>query len=351
MTCILITGGTGFIGSHTCSVLLKEGYKLIILDSLINSSSIVIDKLIKIQEVSKSDIAQKITFVNGDIRDEKCLERIFSETLSSGFQIKAVVHFAGLKAVGESVKTPLKYWDVNVSGTRNLLSIMDAFNCRNFVFSSSATIYGYPQKVPILESDPIKPINPYGYTKAAVEQILCDLSQSSPGHWRIASLRYFNPVGAHPSGLIGESPKGVPDNLFPFVSQVAIGKRSKLKIFGNDWPTKDGTCIRDYIHVMDLAEGHKDALETILKEEPQFLKLNLGCGKGYSVLDVVKAFEIASGEKIPYEFTFRRQGDVPSSIANPQLAEKKLKWKAKRNLEEICHDGWKWQLLNKDGYF
>ena len=260
-----------------------------------------------------------------------------------------MVHFAGLKAVGESVREPLRYWDVNLSGSRQLLEAMQAHGCRSLVFSSSATLYGMPELVPIPESAPIQPINPYGHSKAAVEQLLADLAASEAG-WRIARLRYFNPVGAHPSGRIGEDPRGIPNNLFPFVSQVAVGRRDCLQVFGGDWPTPDGSGIRDYIHVMDLAEGHRAALDVLLAEPPQLLSLNLGSGQGHSVLEVVRAFELASGRSVPFTVVERRDGDAASTVADPRLAATRLNWRTRRSLEEMCRDGWTWQQANPEGY-
>ncbi len=289
MAHLLITGGAGFIGSHTCVVLLAQGHQITVLDNFSNSSPQVITRIKELGGLFSQD---RIKFIEGDIRSKEDLNKAFLS--SSSTPIKGVIHFAGLKAVGESVQDPLKYWDVNLSGSRTLLGSMQSHDCRCIVFSSSCTVYGFPKTIPIKEEDPISPINPYGHTKAAVEQILFDLMQSEPG-WKIARLRYFNPVGAHPSGLIGEDPHGIPNNLFPFVTQVAIGRRQKLQSYGGDWPTIDGTGIRDYIHVMDLAEGHLAALDYLLSHEPQLLTVNLGSGKGYSVLEVVKAFEEATG--------------------------------------------------------
>jgi len=260
-----------------------------------------------------------------------------------------VIHFAGLKAVGESVRDPLRYWDVNLAGSRQLLATMQAHGCRTLVFSSSATLYGYPEVVPIPETAPIQPINPYGQSKAAVEQLLADLASSEPG-WRIARLRYFNPVGAHPSGRIGEDPSGIPNNLFPFVSQVAVGRRERLQVFGGDWPTPDGSGIRDYIHVMDLADGHRAALDVLLAEPPQLLTLNLGSGMGHSVLEVVHAFEAASGRPVPYTVVPRRDGDAASTVADPRLAAERLGWRTQRGLADMCRDGWCWQQANPQGY-
>ena len=263
--------------------------------------------------------------------------------------IDAVIHFAGLKAVGESVADPLRYWDVNLSGSRQLVGAMQAHGCRSLVFSSSCTVYGLPEQVPISEQAPVHPINPYGHSKAAVEQLLADLAASEPG-WRIARLRYFNPVGAHPSGRIGEDPSGIPNNLFPFVSQVAVGRRERLQVYGGDWPTPDGSGVRDYIHVMDLAEGHRAALDVLLAEGPQLLTLNLGSGQGHSVLEVAAAFEAASGRPVPLKIVERRPGDAAITVADPSLAAQRLGWRTSRTLADMCHDGWAWQNANPDGY-
>jgi UDP-glucose 4-epimerase len=299
-------------------------------------------------ELTGPSAAGRLQLVEGDIRSAADLERAF-EAAPAGQPISAVVHFAGLKAVGESVREPLRYWDVNLCGSRQLLEAMQAHGCRSLVFSSSATLYGMPELVPIPESAPIQPINPYGHSKAAVEQLLADLAASEAG-WRIARLRYFNPVGAHPSGRIGEDPRGIPNNLFPFVSQVAVGRRDCLQVFGGDWPTPDGSGIRDYIHVMDLAEGHRAALDVLLAEPPQLLSLNLGSGQGHSVLEVVRAFELASGRSVPYTVVERRDGDAASTVADPRLATTRLGWRTHRSLEEMCRDGWAWQQANPEGY-
>jgi UDP-glucose 4-epimerase len=261
----------------------------------------------------------------------------------------AVIHFAGLKAVGESVAEPLRYWDVNLSGSRQLVGAMQANGCQTLVFSSSATLYGYPETVPIPETAAIAPINPYGHTKADVEQLLADVAASESG-WRIARLRYFNPVGAHPSGRIGEDPSGIPNNLFPFVSQVAVGRLRQLQVYGGDWPTPDGSGVRDYIHVMDLAEGHRAALEMLLAEEPQLLTLNLGSGQGHSVLEVAAAFEAASGRPVPLKIVERRPGDAAITVADSSLAAQRLGWRTTRSLADICRDGWAWQSANPNGY-
>ena len=286
----------------------------------------------------------------GDIRDQACLDDLFANAASLNAPIDAVIHLAGLKAVGESVREPIHYWDVNLTGSQCLLAAMSVHHCRTLVFSSSATLYGYPKDVPIPESAPIQPINPYGHSKAAVEQLLHDLAASAPNQWRIACLRYFNPVGAHPSGKIGEDPLGTPNNLFPFVSQVAVGRRKSLQVFGGDWPTSDGTGVRDYIHVMDLAEGHRAALDCLLAEPAQLLTLNLGSGQGASVLEVVQAFERASGRNVPYKVVARRAGDAAITVADPSLALQRLGWRTHRSLDDICRDGWAWQSANPTGY-
>ena len=342
MAQLLITGGAGFIGSHTCLVLLEAGHSLVVLDSFANSSP---ESLRRVAELAGPGAADRLEVVKGDIRSAADLARAFSLG-----PIDGVIHFAGLKAVGESVADPLRYWDVNLCGSRCLLAAMATHGCRTFVFSSSATLYGYPETVPIHESAPIRPINPYGHTKAAVEQMLHDLATSEPG-WRVACLRYFNPVGAHPSGRIGEDPCGIPNNLFPFITQVAVGRRERLHVFGGDWPTADGSCVRDYIHVMDLAEGHLAALQVLLADDAQQqLTLNLGSGRGHSVLEVIQAFEAASGRSIPYSVVARRPGDAAVTMADPSRAAECLGWRTRRTLEEMCRDGWAWQQQNPAGY-
>jgi len=338
---LLITGGAGFIGSHTCLVLLEAGHSLVVIDNFANSSP---ESLRRVVELAGANGASRLQVVEGDIRCPEDLERAFALA-----PIEAVVHFAGLKAVGESVAEPLRYWDVNVAGSRCLLAAMAAHGCRTLVFSSSATLYGYPETVPIPEGAPIQPINPYGHSKAAVERMLQDVAASEPG-WRIASLRYFNPVGAHPSGRIGEDPSGIPNNLFPFITQVAVGRRQQLQVFGGNWPTPDGSGVRDYIHVMDLAEGHREALQVLLAGGDQLLTLNLGSGHGHSVLEVIQAFEAASGRPIPYAVVARRPGDAASTVADPSLAAQTLGWRTSRGLAEMCRDGWAWQQANLQGY-
>ena len=348
MADLLVTGGAGFIGSHTCISLLEDGHRIKILDDFSNSSPISIQRVSDLANVKVG--GESLQIVQGDIRNTECLEKIFLTSAHQGKPIEAVIHFAGLKAVGESVKNPLRYWDVNVSGTRNLLETMNNHDCQVFVFSSSATIYGNPSINPIPESSPIQPINPYGHSKAAVEQMLTDIFNSSQQKWRIACLRYFNPVGAHPSGQIGEDPLGIPNNLFPFISQVAVGRRDYLQIFGDDWPTIDGSGVRDYIHVMDLAEGHRAALDCLLSDDSQLISLNLGSGMGTSVFEVVSAFETASGRDIPCRITNRRPGDAAITVADPSRAAALLDWHTQRDLNEICRDVWAWQKNNPMGY-
>lgn len=347
MAQLLITGGAGFIGCHTAVVLLEAGHNLVVIDNYDNSSP---EALRRVAELVGPEAAERLSWIEGDIRSNADLQRAFA---AAPAPIEAVVHFAGLKAVGESVAQPLRYWDVNLSGSRCLVAEMAEHGCHTLVFSSSCTIYGFPEQIPINETAPVAPINPYGHSKAAVEQLLADVMASEApevARWRIARLRYFNPVGAHPSGRIGEDPKGLPNNLFPFVSQVAVGRREKLTVYGRDWPTVDGTGVRDYIHVMDLAEGHKAALEVLLAEAPQLLSLNLGSGQGHSVLEVVRAFEAASGRSVPYEQVGRRPGDAAITVADPSLAAERLGWRTRRGLEEICRDGWAWQSANPEGF-
>ncbi len=339
---LLITGGAGFLGSHTALVLLEAGWNLVVLDDLSNSSA---EALRRVEELAGVTDTGALELLVGDIRDPAVLDR----ALGGATPVQAVVHFAGLKAVAESVLDPLRYWDVNVGGSRQLLAAMRRVGCRTLVFSSSATLYGLQERVPIPETAPIAPVNPYGHTKAAVEQLLVDVASSEPG-WRIARLRYFNPVGAHPSGCIGEDPDGIPNNLFPCLTQVAVGRRPSLQVFGSDWPTPDGTGVRDYIHVMDLADGHRAALEVLLAEAPQVLTLNLGSGRGHSVLELVHTFERVCGRPVPYVLMPRRPGDVPVSVADPACATQRLGWRPRRGLEEICRDGWAWQCANPRGY-
>lgn len=341
MAQLLITGGAGFIGSHTCLVLLEAGHRLVVLDDFSNSSP---EALQRVRELAGSEAARNLEVVQGDIRNRSDLDRAFATGPLAG-----VVHFAGLKAVAESVMDPLRYWDVNLGGSRSLLEAMQAHDCRTIVFSSTSTVYGEPEHFPLLESTPTAPLHPYAQTKLAAEQLLHAL-HASDHRWRIACLRYFNPVGAHPSGRIGEDPRGLPNNLFPFITQVAAGRQSELRIFGNDYPTPDGTGIRDYLHVMDLAEAHAVALEHLLTGSSSLPTLNLGTGRGLSVLEVVEGFEAATGIAIPRVFLPRRPGDVPKLEASPELAAQVLGWRARRSLAEMCRDGWHWQQDNPNGY-
>ena len=334
---ILVTGGAGYIGSHTCVELLKEGYDVVVLDNLCNSSKKSLDR---VEEIT----GKKVKFYKVDLLDKEAVKEVFEKE-----KIESVIHFAALKAVGESVKEPLKYYHNNITGTLVLCELMQQFGVKNIVFSSSATVYGTPDFVPITEDCPKGIIaNPYGQTKAMMEQILTDFNNADKT-FNVVLLRYFNPVGAHESGLIGEDPKGIPNNLMPYISQVAVGKLDCLGVFGNDYETKDGTGVRDYIHVVDLAIGHIKALKK-LETEKGVLIYNLGIGIGYSVLDVINAFEKATNIKIKYKFKPRRDGDIAEYYANPNKAEKELGWKAERSIEKMCEDAWRWQTNNPNGY-
>ena len=344
---ILVTGGAGFIGSHTCLTLLEKGYEIVVIDSFINSQK---ESLKNIRKIIKNDNYIFLEVIKGDIRDEKVLNKIFVDSKKIQKPIEAVIHFAGLKSVEASVNNSLKYWDANVAGTLNLLKVMKIHNCKTIVFSSSATIYGKNNKNPLKEDAFINPGHPYGRTKAVIEKILEDLNSDSSMGWRIANLRYFNPIGAHPSGLIGESPIGVPSNIFPYITQVAAGILDELSIFGNNWPTIDGTGVRDYIHVLDIAEGHLSALEYLLERKDTLITMNLGTGIGTSVLELINTFEDTNKVKIPYKFTNRREGDLGYVVADNSLAISRLKWIPKRDLRKMCLDGWKWQLSNSNGY-
>ena len=342
MARLLITGGAGFIGSHTCLVLLQADHELVVLDNFVNSSQVALKRVTELA-------GRPVQLIEGDVRNAPLIDQLFSEAHASSQPIEAVIHFAGLKAVGESVAEPLRYWDVNLCGSRTLFAAMDAHHCRTLVFSSTSTIYGEPTRFPLVETMAPAPIHPYAQSKLAVEQLLNALAAT--GSWRIANLRYFNPVGAHPSGQIGEDPLGIPNNLFPFITQIAAGRLESLRVFGNDYPTPDGTGIRDYLHVMDLAEAHAHALDHLLSAAPETaLTLNLGTGQGLSVLDVVHGFEQATGISIPYSICARRPGDVPRLECSPQLAEQTLGWTAKRSLADMCRDGWAWQSANPHGY-
>lgn len=334
---ILVTGGAGYIGSHTVIELQNAGYDVVVMDNLSNSSEVALER---VQEIT----GKPLTFYKADILDREATEEIFSKE-----KIEAVIHFAGLKAVGESVQKPWEYYNNNITGTLILLDVMRKHNVKNIIFSSSATVYGEPEKVPVTEETPKGSCtNPYGWTKSMLEQILTDIQKADPS-WNVILLRYFNPIGAHKSGKIGENPNGIPNNLMPYITQVAVGKLPKLGVFGNDYPTPDGTCIRDYIHVLDLATGHVKALER-LKKNAGLDIYNLGTGIGYSVLDVIHNFEAATGITIPFEFKPRRAGDIPVNYSNADKSWKELGWKAQYGIKEMCEDSWRWQSSNPNGY-
>lgn len=333
---ILITGGAGYIGSHTLIALDEAGYTFVVYDNLCNSS---LEALKRVEAI----IGKSIQFEEGDIRDKVALKKLFAS-----YRIDSVIHFAGLKAVGESVNEPLKYYDNNVNGTLVLLDVMKEYNCKQIVFSSSATVYGDPHTTPIQEDFPLSATNPYGRSKLFIEEILRDV-YISDNEFKIVLLRYFNPVGAHKSGTIGEDPNGIPNNLMPFIAQTAVGKRDVLSVFGGDYDTEDGTGVRDYIHVVDLAQGHVKALQKIA-DIHDVLTVNLGTGKGYSVLEMVAAFEKASGKKVPYKIVERRAGDIAKCFADPSYAQATLGWSATRTIDEMCEDSWRWQSSNPNGY-
>ena len=335
---ILVTGGAGYIGSHTVVELLNAGHEVAVVDNLSNAS---VKSLDRVEEIT----GKKVHFYEVDIRDDVTLDEVFKNE-----QPEAVIHFAGLKAVGESVEIPMKYFDNNIGGTLTLLHVMKKAGCKNMVFSSSATVYGKPETVPIHEDFPTSVTNPYGRTKLVIEDILKDLYKSDPS-WNVILLRYFNPIGAHESGRIGEDPSGIPNNLLPYIAKVAVGKLEKVSVFGNDYDTPDGTGVRDYIHVVDLAKGHIKAIEKIEKEKQVGCKIyNLGTGTGYSVLDIIEAFGKACGKEIPYVIAGRREGDVDTVYADPSLAKEELGWSAEYDLSKMCADTWRWQSQNPDGY-
>ncbi|MEH7022082.1 UDP-glucose 4-epimerase GalE [Priestia megaterium] len=333
---ILVTGGAGYIGSHTCIELLNAGYEIVVVDNFSNSKP---EALKRISEITK----KSFSFYQADLLDKTALEKIFSEN-----NIDAVIHFAGLKAVNESIEIPLHYYHNNVTGTLILCEIMKKYNIKKLIFSSSANVYGRPKYVPVTEDSPLGPINPYGRTKLIIEEILNDL-YISDHNWSISLLRYFNPIGAHESGKIGEDPNDIPNNLMPYINQVAIGKREKVNVFGKDYNTHDGTGVRDYIHVVDLAKGHLKALEMVLGTTGIDV-FNLGTGVGYSVLDLIKSYENTTSQKIPYSFTQRRAGDIDKCYADTTKANEKLGWRATKNLKDMCYDSWKWQKNNPNGY-
>ena len=333
---ILVTGGAGYIGSHTCVELLEAGYKVVVADNLCNAKS---DSLSRVEVLTGNEVQFHLT----DLRSTKAIKELFRQEM-----IDAVIHFAGLKAVGESTEIPLAYYQNNIGGTTNLLEAMLEYGCKDIVFSSSATVYGAPDTLPLNEDCPLEAVNPYGRTKLYIENMLKDLAAASTD-WNISILRYFNPVGAHKSGEIGEDPLGIPNNLMPYITKVAVGELEQLPVFGDDYDTPDGTCLRDYIHVVDLAKGHIAALKK-LEENPGLVIHNLGTGQGYSVLDVINAFEKASGQEVNYRITDRRAGDAPAVYSDPSKAEQELGWKAELGLEEMCQDAWRWQQKNPQGY-
>ncbi len=334
---IIVTGGAGYIGSHTCVELLDQGYGVTVIDNLDNASE---ESLRRVQELT----GKTLQFHQIDLLDHRAVEAVFQQTPEA----KAVIHFAGLKAVGESVEKPLRYYHNNLTGTLNLCRVMQKHGVKNIVFSSSATVYGDPHTVPITEDFPLSCTNPYGRTKLMIEEILTDLQVADPD-WNVVLLRYFNPVGAHRSGRIGEDPSDIPNNLMPYIAQVAVGRLEYLSVFGDDYPTHDGTGVRDYIHVVDLALGHLKALEK-LADNPGVAIYNLGTGQGYSVLDMVEAFERATGQQVPYRIAPRRPGDIAQCFADPSLAQRELGWQATRTIDDMCADTWRWQSNNPDGY-
>ena len=347
MKTILATGGLGFIGSHTCICLLENNYNVIIIDSLINSEKDNLLSIKKIINLSDKKSKGEINFLKGDIKNKQFLINTFNKAVLDKNPIEAVLHFAGLKSVKESIEDPISYWETNVYGTINLLNVMKEYNCKKIVFSSSATVYKPKIENFVKENSELEPINPYGSTKLAIENMLGDLVKDKSHDWKIINLRYFNPVGAHPSGLIGENPKGEPNNLFPILLKVASGEYKNLSIFGKDWPTYDGTCIRDFIHVVDLAEAHISALEYILDSLPTLLNLNIGTGRGNSVLEVVETFKKVNKCKLNYFFESRREGDAPYLVADNSLAISTLNWSPKRSLVDMCRDAWSWKLKSK----
>ena len=347
---ILITGGAGFIGSHTCVKLLENNYDVYLVDSFVNSSPKVINRILSICNLNNLNLGNNLKVFKGDLKDKVFIDNIFSSAIKSGKPINGVIHFAGLKAVNESVLNPIRYWHENIISSLNLLFIMKKYNCNLLVFSSSATIYGKESVSPIKENSYLNPSNPYGNTKLAIEKILSDVYSENSNIWKIACLRYFNPIGAHPSTLIGEDPLGTPNNLFPLICNAALYNDQKLKIFGSDWNTPDGTCIRDYIHVSDVAEGHLLTLKYLNNNDANILKMNIGTGLGTSVLELIETFSRINNVNIDYEFTSRREGDLEEIVADNSLASSLLNWIPEKSLEEMCIDGWNWKKNNVDGY-
>lgn len=347
---ILVTGGAGFIGSHTCLALLEKGYKVCVIDSFINSSPKSLNKLLEINILNRNNFSERLKVFKGDVSDKNFLNNVFLKIKKEQIIIDGFIHFAALKSVADSVLKPLDYWNVNLLGTINILEMMKKLNCKNFVFSSSATIYAQKENNSLLETSEIKPINTYGNTKATIEKLLHDIYLAPNNDFKFGSLRYFNPIGAHQSGLIGEDPKGNLNNIFPLILNTAYGLQKELKIFGNNWPTRDGTAIRDYIHVMDVAESHIKVLEFLIKSKPVCINLNIGTGIGTTVLELIKTFEKVNNIKVPYVFVNRRLGDVCHLVADCSLASSKYNIKPKRTLNDMCRDGWNWRNLNPNGF-
>ena len=347
---VLVTGGAGYIGSHTCLYLLEQDYNVVVIDSLVNSSSESLDRIKFILRKKEQRKEINLKFYKGSLNNKEFIDGVFSQAFNEGNKIDAVIHFAGFKSVKESIQNPFLYWQNNVSGTINLVSVMNEYCCNKIVFSSSATIYK-PNNVDLInEKCEKEPINPYGNTKRVNEIFLSDVFKSQSKKWGVINLRYFNPIGAHPSGLIGESPKGIPNNIFPIIMKIASSNNKYLEVFGNDWPTRDGTCIRDYIHIIDLAQGHIQALKLLNKTESTEISINLGTGQGTSVLELIKIFEDTNQIKINYIFSNRREGDSPIVIADNIFAQKMLNWVPKKTIQDMCKDGWNWKLKNPYGY-
>lgn len=347
---IIVTGGAGFIGSHTCLVLLEKGYNVYVLDSFENSSPKSLERVVELYKNNKVKPTNELKIFKGNLCDKEFVKQVFKSIVSINKKIDGVIHFAGLKSVTNSISKPLIYWRTNLLSTINLLDMMKEYDCVNLVFSSSATIYDQKDNHLLNEDSKIGPINPYGKTKFTIEMILEDLFKSSSKFWKLASLRYFNPIGAHSSGLIGEFPIGTPNNIFPLITNTALGLQNELNIFGNDWPTKDGTPVRDYIHVMDLADAHIKILEYLITNESTFFKVNIGTGLGTSVLELIKIFEKTNNILVKYKFAKRRVGDLPFVVADNSLLCSKFNLKPKRGIEEMCRDGWKWRQLNPSGF-
>ena len=350
MKTILVTGGAGYLGSHICLLLLQRGYNVIVIDSFANSSPSALTKVVEILNENNQKIGLNLHVFEGSLNNKEFLKSVFLKVKKLSLNIDGVIHLAGLKSIRDSFENPLLYWDNNVVGTINILDVIKSSSCKTFVFSSSATVYSYSQKSLLKENSYKKPSNPYGNTKLTIEYLLEDITKSLNQDLKVACLRYFNPIGAHSSGMIGECSKGIPNNIFPLISDTAISKNKVLKIFGSDWPTEDGTPIRDFIHVMDLAEGHLKVLEYLFSNNESFLQLNLGTGKGTSVLELVKLFEEVNNVKVPYKFDERRVGDFPYVVADNSFAISKINFRPQRNLKNMCEDEWRWKQLNPNGY-